>query len=133
MHSDTKQSEEYFKSIYEIFSPTYEGLIRGLSTNKAIHFTFSLEMYHYIVQGSSTPWEEFLENLFGFLLLLIRILRNKSLLGFFSTYFLYNFVFIKSISRRLLHTLFYFEWIRIQKWQEPYFWKKILRVINREK
>ena len=40
--------------------------LRDVSTNLAIHSTFSLEMYRFIVHGSSTPRDEFFESFFRF-------------------------------------------------------------------
>ena len=46
------------KAIFEIFTPTNEGLIKGLSTNYAIYSTISIEMYRYIVCDISTVFEK---------------------------------------------------------------------------
>ena len=40
MHSDGKESEEYRKSIFEIFTPN-QGLSKELSTTQAIYSVFS--------------------------------------------------------------------------------------------
>ena len=53
--SDSRQWEDYFECIFEIFTPTNLGLFKGLSTDKAIYSTFSLEMYCYILLINSTP------------------------------------------------------------------------------
>ena len=66
MLGDIKHGEEYFASIFEIFTPSNKGFIGGLSTNLAIHSIFSLEMYFQIVHNSSAPLELFLEIIFIF-------------------------------------------------------------------
>ena len=66
VHSDSKQSEEYFESIFEIFTPTNYGLIKGLSTDQDIYSIFSIEMYHYIVRDSSMLCKEYLERISGY-------------------------------------------------------------------
>ena len=45
MHIDIAEWEEYFESTYEIFTPTNQGLMKGLNPNLATFTTFSVEMH----------------------------------------------------------------------------------------